>query len=230
MIRAFLFDFNGVLVDDEPLHRALLERVLGEEGLGPPPDSGPGWSVGISDRTALERALAAAGRDAPVERLARLEARKHAYYQGEIVRTGYPWFPGAARFVTSAARAGLALAVVSGARRSEVEAGLDQEGLRERFEVLVTADDVTRGKPDPEGYRLALALLNGDRSPSVKAIGASEAVAIEDSPAGLEAAAACGLRTVAVAHSFPAARLARAALVVPTIAGLHLETLLERFA
>jgi len=227
VVRALLFDFNGVLVDDEPLHGELFARVLAEEGVELPPRDYAERYFGLDDRAGFLSALAAAASPASEERIARLVARKAAYYQLAIRRGGYPFFPGAAELVRAAA-AGLTLAVVSGALRAEVEGGLRQEGLLSCFKRLITAEDVRRGKPDPEGYATALAALNSDPPLPARLIHPHEVAAIEDSPAGLEAAAACGLRTVAVGHSYPAAALALADVVVPRLADLGLAELLRR--
>ena len=99
MLRALLFDFNGILVNDEPLHLALFQRVLGEEGLDLSRDDYYALYLGFDDRDCFAAVFAAAGEPCPPERLVRLIARKAAYYRDEIRRSGYPLFPGAAEFV-----------------------------------------------------------------------------------------------------------------------------------
>ncbi len=130
MLRALLFDFNGILVNDEPLHFKLFRRVLGEEGLDLSQDDYYGRYLGFDDRDCFAAVFAAAAAPCPPERLARLIARKAAYYREEIRRDGYPVFAGAAELVHEAAAAGLTLAVVSGALREEVVGGLQQAGIR----------------------------------------------------------------------------------------------------
>ena len=229
MLRALLFDFNGILVNDEPLHFALFHRVLGEEGVELSRDDYYGRYLGFDDRDCFAAALAAAGEACPLERLFRLVARKAAYYREAIRRDGYPLFAGGAELVREAAAAGLTLALVSGALREEVVGGLEQAGIATLFKQLVTADDVVRGKPVPEGYALALAALNGEPPLPARLIHPHECVAIEDSPAGLAAAAACGLRTLGVAQTYPAAELARADAVVEKLDGLRLRELQDLF-
>ncbi|MEO8196090.1 MAG: HAD family phosphatase [Thermoanaerobaculia bacterium] len=229
MLRALIFDFNGILVDDEPLHFALFRRVLGEEGVELTREDYYGRYLGFDDRDCFAAALAAAGEACPPQRLARLVARKAAYYREAIRRDGYPLFAGAAELVREAAAAGLTLAVVSGALREEVVGGLEQAGIAALFKQLVTADDVQRGKPDPEGYALALAALNVEPPLPARLIHPHECVAIEDSPTGLEAAAACGLRTLGVAQTYPAAALFLAEAVIERLDGFRLGDLLARF-
>ncbi|MBP9144179.1 MAG: HAD family phosphatase [Thermoanaerobaculia bacterium] len=229
MLRALLFDFNGILVNDEPLHLALFQRVLAEEGLDLSRDDYYGLYLGYDDRDCFAAVFAAAGEPCPQERLVRLIARKAAYYRDEIRRAGYPLFAGGAELAREAAAAGLTLALVSGALREEVVGGLEQAGIAGLFKLLVTADDVERGKPDPEGYAQALAALNARPPLPARLIHPHECVAIEDSPAGLAAAAACGLRTLGVAHTYPAAALAGADTVIERLDGFRLKDLAACF-
>jgi beta-phosphoglucomutase len=230
VLRALLFDFNGILVDDEPLHFALFRRVLAEQGVELTRGDYYARYLGFDDRDCFAAALAAAGEPCPPERLVRLVARKAAYYREEIRRDGYPLFAGGAELAREAASAGLTLALVSGALREEVVGGLEQAGIASLFKQLVTADDVARGKPDPEGYALALAALNGEPPLPARLIHPHECVAIEDSPAGLAAAAACGVRTLGVAQTYPPSALASADAVIEKLDGFRLAELYARFA
>lgn len=229
MLRAILFDFNGVLVDDEPIHQAVFGRVLGEERIELDPARYRRELVGVDDRAGFRAVLERAGRPAPPEVVARLVARKAAYYQEEIRRGGYPYFPGALELVRAAAAARLRLGVVTGALRAEVEGALRQAKLDAPFHVLVTAEDMATGKPDPEGYQRALAELNADPPLPARLIHPHEVVAIEDTPAGLVAAVGAGLRTVAVAQTYGPVELAGAEWVVGSISELSLPRLRARF-
>ena len=99
VLRAVLFDFNGVLVDDEPIHLELFQRVLGEEGIALPADDYYARYLGLDDRACFAAVLAAAGETATVPRLMRLTARKASYYQERVRREGYPFAAGAAGLV-----------------------------------------------------------------------------------------------------------------------------------
>jgi len=227
MLRAVLFDFNGVLVDDEPIHLELFQRVLGEEGVELREEDYYRRYLGFDDRGCFAAVLADAGRPAGAAAIARLIARKAAYYRERIRRDGYPFFAGAAELVREAAARGWVLGVVSGALREEVEGALRQAGLRDAFKLLVTAEDVTEGKPDPEGYRLALSGLNARPPLPTRLVHPHEALAVEDSPAGLAAAAAAGLASVAVANTYPAAELSAAGAVLDSLDGVGAERLHE---
>jgi HAD superfamily hydrolase (TIGR01509 family) len=230
VLRAILFDFNGVLVDDEPLHLEMFQRVLAEEGVSLTREDYYSHYLGLDDRGCFAAVLARAGEPATLPRLMRLITRKASYYQERIREQGYPFFPGALDLVRGAAAAGRMLGVVSGALREEVEGALRQAGVLDLFKVLVTAEDVAEGKPDPEGYRRALEALNTLPPLPERLVHPHEVLAIEDSPAGLEAAAGAGLLTLGVAHTYPAAHLAEADAVVERVKDLALSGLERRFA
>jgi HAD superfamily hydrolase (TIGR01509 family) len=233
VLRAILFDFNGVLVDDEPIHLELFQRVLGEEGFALTADDYYGRYLGLDDRGCFSAVLSAAGEQPTVPRLMRLIARKSSYYRDRIREGGYPFFPGAVELVREVAAAGRMLGIVSGALRDEVEGALRQASLRDLFKVLVTAEDVAEGKPDPEGYLRALQDLNAVPPLPERLVHPHEVLAVEDSPAGLAAAAEAGFLTLGVAQTYPAARLTDGAdgadKVVDSLRGMTLARLEQLF-
>ncbi|HEX2465260.1 MAG TPA: HAD family hydrolase [Thermoanaerobaculia bacterium] len=230
MLRAILFDFNGVLVDDESLHQALFARVLREEGLSFRQDEYFARYLGLDDRRCFAAALEESGRPVQQPHLMRLIARKASYYQERIRSDGFQFFPGAVELVREAAGAGLTLGVVTGALRAEVEGALRQAGIAPLFKTIVAAEDVNEGKPHSEGYSRALQELNGLPPFPPRLFHPHEVLAIEDSPWGLEAAAGAGLVTLAVAHSYERGALVAAHLVVQELIGLRLEALFDSLA
>ena len=230
MLRAILFDFNGVLVDDEPIHLEIFQRVLAEEGIALSVEDYYDRYLGLDDRACFAAVLAAAGEPATVPRLMRLIARKASYYQERIRRGGYPFFAGAVDLVASLAAGRRMLGVVSGALREEVEGALRQAGILDRFKVLITAEDVAEGKPNPEGYLRAMEALNSQPPLPERLLHPHEVLAVEDSPAGLAAARDLGLATLGLAHSFPAHRLRGADAVVESLRELTPELLERLFA
>lgn len=214
MLRAVLFDFNGVLVDDEPIHLELFQKVLAEEGLALTAEDYYSRCLGLDDRSCFEAVLAAAGEPATVPRLMRLIARKASYYQERIRREGYSFPPGVARLVEDLAGRGRMLGVVSGALREEVEGALRQSNLLDRFKVIVTVEDVAESKPSPEGYQRALEALNSLPPLPERLIHPHEVLAVEDSPPGLAAAAEAGMATLGVVHAYSRDRLRMADAVV----------------
>ncbi len=230
MLRAILFDFNGVLVDDEPVHLALFQKVLNEEGVELTREDYYAHYLGFDDRGCFQAVLGAAGKPALPDLLTRLIVRKSSYYQAHIREHGFPTYPGAVELITEAAQGGLMLGVVSGALRDEVEGALLQWQVRDLFKTLVTAEDVKEGKPNPEGYRRGLENLNTLPPFPERLIHPHEVLAIEDSPAGLSAAAACALSTLGVAQTYPAGELSTSDQVIESIAGLTLSELRTMFA
>jgi beta-phosphoglucomutase len=225
MLRAVLFDFNGVLVDDEPVHLELAQRVLGEEGIELPAADYYACYLGLDDRSCFAAALAAAGEPATVPRLMRLAARKASYYQERVRCEGYPFSAGAAALVRDLAAGGRRLGVVSGALLEEVEGALRQEGLLDRFKVLITAEDVEDGRPGPEGYRRALEALNSRPPLPERLFHPHEVLAVEDSALGVAAAAEAGLATLGVVRSYSQDRLRGADAVVEGLSGMTAERL-----
>src|ERR1700743_2703381 len=101
VLRAILFDFNGILVDDEPIHLEMFQRVLAEEGLSLTAEDYYGRFLGLDDRGCLSAVLQEAGVVPTVPRLMRLIARKASYYQERMRAGGYPMFPGAVDLVAA---------------------------------------------------------------------------------------------------------------------------------
>jgi beta-phosphoglucomutase len=232
VLRAILFDFNGVLLDDEGVHFELFRRILGELGIELDEDRYYRDYVGFDDEAGFAHALR--GREGQPEDqpddllLRRLCARKAAYYQDHFRQHPYPFFPGAARLVRESSGAGLDLGIVSGALRSEIEPALRQEDLLGHFKVIVAAEDTQSSKPAPDGYLLAMSLLNSRQPLPERLLHPHEVLAIEDTEAGLKAASAAGLLTLAVSHTQPLAALGRADLVVERLADLSLAELSGR--
>lgn len=229
MIRALFFDFNGVIVDDEALHYELFRQVFEEEGIVLHEDAYYEKYVGCDDEGCFRLVFGASKRSLDQVLLMRLIARKASYYQTHIERHGFDFFDGAADLVRQAAQS-LTLAVVSGALRQEIESALAQESLRHHFKSVVAAEDVREGKPDPEGYLRALTDLNSVSPLPERLFHPHEVLAIEDTVPGLQAAAAAGLVTLGVGHTFPLSELSIADVRVESLSGMDVERLQREFA
>ena len=116
------------------------------------------------------------------------------------------------------------MAICSGALLAEIELILSTAQLRPFFDVVVSAEQVKKGKPDPEGFLLTLAKLN---ETSVNPISAGQCIAIEDSHWGLQAARAAGMHTVAVTNSYDAKQLKLAEKIVANLSEISIEELQE---
>jgi beta-phosphoglucomutase len=205
MVRAVIFDFNGVLVDDEQIHFELFREVLAQEGVALTARQYHERYLGFDDRGCFEAALVDAGQAADRDRVEALIARKARRY-GERARTGLRIFPGASACV-SALSDRWPVAICSGALRPEIEFALDQMQVRDHIAVIVAAEDTTRCKPDPEGYLLALEGLRAQVGPD---LAAEDCLVIEDSLAGIASARAAGMRAVGVTPTYTAEALREA--------------------
>ena len=178
MLRALIFDFNGIIVDDEPIHFELFKQVLAEEGIKLTEADYYARYLGFDDRGAFTAAYREHGRSLDEKLLARLIDRKTIYYQSEI-RSKVRIFPGVEKLVTTLVPV-LPLAVASGALKQEIETILSAAGLLKHFAVIISAEDVDHGKPEPAIFLKALARLNAqveDGHP----IDAADCLVIEDS-------------------------------------------------
>ncbi len=221
MLRALVFDFNGVISDDESIHQEALCQALREEGICLSAEQYQAGYLGRDDRDCLRMAFNRAGRNLSPEWMRRLIVRKsHLYLQ---------WAPERVRLFAGVlplleeARGKLPMAIASGALRPEVELVLEKFQLRRYFCAVVTQEDVGKGKPDPEIFVKALDAIN--QSPFYQeSVRAEECLVVEDSPAGIEAAREAGMRCLAVSHSQPPENLGRAERVVASLR-LHLSDL-----
>lgn len=211
MPRAILFDFNGVIVNDEPQHCDALIATLASYGYPLDRDGYYRDYLGFDDRACFQFTFARMGRPLDAALLHEAIERKAVLYE-RAIRSSLELVPGSAEFVREAAAEGIRMAIVSGALRREIELVLGEAGLRQHFEFLVAAEDVSACKPDPQGYQGALRRLG---------LPARDAVVIEDSLPGLEAARATGLRCAMITTSHPAGELAAADLVWTNLRGHH---------
>jgi len=197
---ATLFDYNGVLADDEHVHLEAFRDTVRPLGIEISEADYLERYLGFDDKGAFEALLLEAGRSASATEVAALVEAKRPHYMARA-RQGLSTFPGAAAAVRLCSQSG-PVVVVSGALRDEIELGLTQLGVRELVVHIVSAEDTRRSKPDPEGYLLAQEFLRA------RGISAPErALVIEDSLDGIAAAKAAGLPCLAVAQSYPRERL-----------------------
>jgi HAD superfamily hydrolase (TIGR01509 family) len=194
--RAVVFDMDGVLIDSGAHHRAAWRAVLADVGVTPPPEF---WRLTIG-RPSEEAAELLLGRRLPAGEALRLARLKRDHYV-RFARRGLRPIAGVRRFVAALARAAVPRAVGTSASRYDTERLLAELGLRRHFEVVVTADDVRRGKPEPEVYLQAAESL---------AVPPGACVVFEDSVVGVHAARAAGMRAIGVTTAHSAAELAAA--------------------
>lgn len=217
-LKAVLFDFNGVIIKDEPIHLQLIDEILIQENLQPQRVNERQAALGRSDRACFQQLLANRGRVASEDYLTQLLNRKAQAYVLELEKLEkLPLYPGVedliyqvrsrsvsegdSRSVSKEDSRNLKLGLVSGAFRKEIELVLERAKLIEYFKVIVSGEDTTTSKPNPDGYLLAVERLN-QKYPDLN-LQPQECLAIEDTPDGIQAAKLAQMRVVGVANTYP---------------------------
>lgn len=201
-LKAVLFDFNGVIVNDEAIHEKIIDQLMLDENLQLKRGEFREICLGRSDRACITELLQRRGRYLPETYLDRLLLGKAKAYQEKInsLET-LPIYAGLAEFIDKIRVSGLKMAVVSGAMRSDIELVLERAGLAANFELIVAGDDLRASKPEPDGYLLAVELLN-QKYPGLN-LQPIECLALEDTFAGIEAAKKAGIQVAGVTHTYP---------------------------
>ena len=199
MIEAVLWDLDGVLVDTARFHfqawRQLFDelgRSFGEEDFR--------RTFGLRNDLIFRAELP----DTSAEEMERLSEHKEALFRRFAAGTVTP-LPGALELVLRAGEGGRRMALVTSTPRANIDFVLGQTGLAEAFETIVAAEDVSRGKPDPEGYLLAAGRLG---------VPPERCLVIEDAPGGIEAGRRAGMHTLAVTTTHSREELAAADTIV----------------
>ena len=221
MLHAAIFDFDGVVVDSEPIHLACFRQVLARRGIELATEDYYGKYLGFDDHDCFAAVLADNGREADEAEIAAMTAEKTALVKRAIAESIQP-LPGAVELMRAVRAAGAGLAICSGALREEIELAARTVGVLELVDVLVAAKDVAKGKPDPEGYLLTLKLL---REKLARPIDPARTWVIEDAPAGIAAARAAGCKVLAVTNSYPPRALAQADRIVDSLTEVDLSDL-----
>jgi beta-phosphoglucomutase len=240
-IGAVIFDFNGVLVDDESVHFELFREVLAQEEVVITERDYHARYLGYDDRRCFEAALLDAAKAAGRERLDQLIARKAQRYI-EVAERGIRFFPAAAKTMALTA-ARWPVAICSGALRSEIEYALRRLGCRDRVIAIISAEDTEKCKPDPMSYQLALDALRGyawdgqaelteRRQKAPPDLDAVNCLVVEDSLAGIAAAKGAGMQAVGVPNTYTPDQLreAGADAVIDGLANLTPDWIDRRFS
>jgi HAD superfamily hydrolase (TIGR01509 family) len=202
MLKAILFDFNGVIINDEDIHRQLIDEILLEENLRPSAAEYPELCLGRSDRACLNNILSRRGRVASDEYLNKLISKKAKNYRQRLEQLeSLPIYPEIADFLSQIQQRGLRLGLVTGAVRSETEFVLERAKIASYFEVIVAGDDIKASKPQPDGYLLAVERFN--RLDFNLQLSPANCLVIEDTPAGIQAAKTAGMQVVGIANTYP---------------------------
>jgi HAD superfamily hydrolase (TIGR01509 family) len=226
VIRAIVFDFNGVIADDETPHFLCFQQALAEMRLTLTQEDYYGRYLGMDERTCARLLLEHRDGTCDEADVWRIADRKAELFRAYTARHKPLLFPGVVEFV-SAATQHYRLAIASGGRKAQIEAALAETPIEAAFEIIVSAEDCPIGKPDPAIYLMTRKRLN-DLLPSDDGIAASECLVVEDSVAGIRSAKAAGMRVMGVATTYPLDKLQEADLAVPTLQGMTPQSALRR--
>jgi len=203
MLKAVIFDFDGVIADSEPLHYRAFKETVSRYGVVLTEEHYYAKYLGYTDiecTQAISVDFDLGLDEADIDRL--MKKKKELF--DRLVRRESTIIDGVCEFVDMLKKNGLRLAVCSGALLEDIELMLDGTDLADSFEIIVAADHVHKGKPDPEGFVLTLQQLNKAGSGKIEP---GDCVVIEDSPWGLKAASATRMHTIAVTNAYPTEQL-----------------------
>jgi HAD superfamily hydrolase (TIGR01509 family) len=204
-VRSVVFDLDGLMIDSEPIFHETACRLLARRGCTPIPSVIQAM-MGMPGRPALSLLRDGHGLSATVEELV---AETSQLFYEVLGQKPIPLLPGVRDLLDRLEARDIPRAIATSSSRRYVRRILEPHGLLERFAFVLTADDVTNGKPSPEIYEKAATRLGH---------AAGEMVVLEDSPNGLRAAKAAGARCIVVPHALvPVADLAGADAIVPSL-------------
>ena len=202
MIKAILFDFNGVIIDDEPIQMKAYQEILKGEGIELTEEEYNSCH-GMDDNTFVAAAYERAGKTPETNKILEITTAKTNRWR-DFIADELPLFPGLTDFIRKMAN-DFALGIVSMAKREEIEHVLDAAGLRKQFAVIISAEDVENCKPNPECFfkgfnRIDSYRIKNKHLPIVH----RECLVIEDTAAGIRAAKSAGLQALGVTNTVSA--------------------------
>ncbi|MFM6039817.1 MAG: HAD family hydrolase [Cuspidothrix sp.] len=209
-LKAVLFDFNGVIIKDESIHLKLIDEILVQENLQARRVQESQGSLGKSDRAYFQDLLKNRGRVVTPEYMSGLLTRKAQAYLLELEKLEkLPLSSGIEDVIFQIRSRHLKIGLVSDSLYQEVEAVLDTAKLTEYFPVIISGDDISSSKPNPEGYLLAVERMN-QIYPELN-LQPDECLVIEDSLTGIQAAKSAQMQVVGLANTYPFHMLQRQA-------------------
>ena len=218
MIKAIIFDLDGVIANTEPLHYECLRTVLAENDILLTEQQYYSDYLAFDDRGCFRKAFSQYGKSLSEEQLESLIFRKASLFEPTLTAQ-LSFFPGVQALIRSAYDT-YPLAIASGARRQEIDMILRAGDLGRYFLLIVAAEDVFNGKPHPEAFLSAYEGLKRARDASLSP---RECLVIEDSVFGIKGAKAAGMWCLAVTNSYPREQLMHADLVVTSLQDLSIQ-------
>ena len=216
-VKAVIFDFDGVIVDTEPLHYKAFQRLLEPLGLGFSWEEYVETYMGFDDRDAFKEAFNSKDHQLSQAELNKLVLEKAIVFQ-DVILDGVVAYPGVVKLITKLHASGIPLAICSGALLSDIVPILELFHISSCFDLVVTADDVQKSKPDPESYQLTFQKLSSLHTD--KNLTFDNTIVIEDTPAGIKSANGAGLSVIAVTNSYPKENLSAAVHIVESLESL----------
>jgi beta-phosphoglucomutase len=202
-LKAVFLDFSGVIINDEAINQELIAEILLSENLRADDDEYTQYCRGKSDRTCLRDILANRGRILSDEYLDKLLKTKAQGYRHQVDQLPEITIPtNLTPFLTQLKEQNIAVGLVTGATRSEVEYVLAKVELTPYFDLIVAGDDLESSKPEPEPYLLAASKLN---------LNPQECLAIENNPIGITSAKRAKIQVVGISNLYPLHMLQRQA-------------------
>ena len=210
MLKAVIFDFDGVITDSEILHLRAFNEILSQYGIKITTKDYYKIYLGLTDVECYKLLIRDGRLKIGEEDIESLIDEKQEIFEKLAIDEGQT-IEGVRDFLTMLEQNNVPMAICSGALLSEIELILEEASLRSLFEVIVSADQVTKGKPNPEGFILTLRRLNQSLQTPITP---EQCIVIEDSHWGLEAAKAAGMHTIGVTNSYEAEQLRMAEKIV----------------
>ena len=223
MLKAVIFDFDGVITDSEVLHFRAFNAVLAQHGVELTTQEYYKSYLGFTDVDCFKFLIRQGRLEIEENEIAELVGRKTIIFE-DLAKNEGQLIEGVRDFLAMLSKNDIPMAIYSGALLPEIEMTLEDASLRGHFETIVSAEQVKKGKPDPEGFLLALERLNANRS---KPIQNEQCVVIEDGKWGLEAAKAAQMHTVGVTNSYDAGQLGLAEKIIDHLGELSISDLQE---
>lgn len=226
MLKAIIFDFDGVIADTEPLHLKAFQLTLKENGIELSDEDYFENYLAYDDKTLFKELLKDRNYEHNEAQISDFMNRKSEHFEN-VLKGNILVLEGVPEFISEVSGK-YPLAIGSGAIRSEIIDILESGGLREHFEIIVSADEVINCKPDPQVFIETLRRLNNLDSVSEK-ISPQECLVIEDSTSGIKAAHSAGMKCLAITNSYAAEKLSEAELIKQSLKGIYLEEIEDLF-
>jgi len=218
VLKAVIFDFDGVISDSEPCHLAAYNEILADFGIQISKDQYYAEYLGFTDYELLKDIKKRYKTDFKGISIEQLIEQKAEVFQ-ELIRQTDHLIDGIVELIEELKKNNIKVAINSGAIAADIKVMLAGCPIGNSFDVIVCADDVTKGKPDPQGYRLTLEKLN---AVSDSPISAKQCVVIEDSHWGIVSAKKAGMHVIAVTNSYAADQLKDAEMIIDSVRQLKI--------